>query len=375
MSLGIRHLLIGAAVIFTAPHLAAEDAAPAAQQAPAPKADVYVIRPVAQLPVHFEFPARLVSVSSAQVVARVEGVLLEQKFTEGELVRKGDALYRIEPDIYAATLREREADLAVARATQANAQREWERVEALFNDNAVSRKEYDATLAAHLSADASVSAAEARLETAKIDLAYTDVAAPISGIAGIKQSDVGNVVSPGTALVRITQTDPIHAEFAIPDSDMKKIRAALKSGKWSKLDGKEIKARFESGTLSAEGTVDFLSPVVDTATASVKARAAFSNPDNALMAGTFGRIRLDGLVRNNVVMVPQKAILQSPQGTIVFIVEAGKAAVRPVTLGDTEGENYIVEGPLQPGDQVIVNNFFRVKPGMPVAVDQTLNAE
>ena len=370
-----RHLLVCTFVLFGAAQLTAEESTPAARQAPAPKADVYVVRPVAKLPVHFEYPARLVSVDSAEVVARVKGVLLEQTYTEGAFVRKGDPLYRIEPDIYAATLRERKADLAVARAARTNANREWQRVEALYNDNAVSRKEYDAALAAHLSADASVTAAEARLETAKIDLNYTDVTAPISGIAGIKQTDVGNVVESGSALVRITRTDPIHAEFAIPDNDMKKINAALKSGRWSKSDGKEILARFESGGLSAEGTVDFMAPVVDAETASVKARAAFSNPDNVLMAGTFGRIRLDGLERNNVIMVPQKAVLQNPQGTIVFIVEDGKAAVRPVTLGDTQGENYIVEGPLRPGDRVIVNNFFRVKPGMPVTVDKTLNAE
>ncbi len=370
----LRTALVGTAFLLAAPHLMAETAAAAPQQAPAPKVDVYEVRPPAQLPVTFEYPARLQSMQSASVVARVTGVLLKQHYTEGSFVKQGTLLYTIEPDIYAAAVHEREADCAVAEALFTNAKRDWERVEALYKDKAISKKEYDASLATFERTKAELNAAKARLDSAKIDLNYTEVKAPVSGIAGKKATDVGNVVASGTPLVTITRTDPVYAEFSIPDSDMLKINAALQSGRWSKSSGDAFSAELRVGDLKRSGSVDYVAPVIDPKTAGVAARATIANRDNALMPGGFGRITLTGIQRNNAIMVPQKAVLQSPKGTIVFIVEEGKAAVRPVKLGDTEGENYIVEAPLRPGDKVIVNNFFRVKPGMAVAVDKTINA-
>ena len=370
----LQTVLAGTALLLIAPHLMAETAAAQAQQAPAPKVDVYEVRPPAQLPVAFEYPARLQSMQSATVVARVTGVLLKQHYAEGSFVKKGTLLYTIEPDIYAAAVHEREADCAVAEALFTNAKRDWERVEALYKDKAISKREYDASLAAYERTKAELNAAGARLESAKIDLGYTEVTAPISGIAGKKETDVGNVVTSGTPLVTITRTDPVYAEFSIPDKDMLKINAALQSGRWSKSVGSSFTAELNIGALKRTGSVDYVAPVVDAKTAGIAARATIANGDNALMPGSFGRITLSGIQRNSALIVPQKAVLQSPKGTIVFIVEGGKAAVRPVTLGDTDGENYIVEGPLRPGDQVIVNNFFRVKPGMAVAVDKTINA-
>jgi membrane fusion protein (multidrug efflux system) len=352
---------------------AASSAAPA--QMPAPRVDVYTIRPQSALPVTLEYPARIKSIRSATVVSRVTGVLMKKHYEEGSFVKEGKVLYTIEPDTYAATLHEREADLAVAEALFTNAERDWKRVEALYNDDAISRKEYDAALAAYERNKAECSAARARLESARIDLGYTEVKAPISGIAGKKATDVGNVVSAGTPLVTITQTDPVHAEFAIPDVDLFKINQALGSGRWNKGGKDHLDVSVNVGGTIMKGTVDYIAPTVNEKTASIDARAEFANADNALLPGSFGRLEITGLKRGNVTMVPQKAVLQNPKGTIVFIVEDGKAAVRPVKLGDTEGENYIVEGALKPGDLVIVNNFFRVKPGMQVTIDKTINAD
>ncbi|MBN2894533.1 MAG: efflux RND transporter periplasmic adaptor subunit [Campylobacterales bacterium] len=339
-------------------------AAPAAPAMPTPKADVYEVHRVAELPLSLEYPAKTQSKRFASVVARVEGVLLSQHFSEGAHVKAGDLLYRIEPDLYAAKVREAEANVAVAQALYDNATREWDRAQKLQADQAISQRDYDAALSGFERAKAELGAVQARLSTAQIDLGYTEVRAPIAGVALSKLVDTGNMVSPGTALVQIAQNNPIDAAFSIPQSDMAKLGGA-----------KKLKAALHVGFERLEGEVDFLSSIVDNKTASVQARATFANPEGRILSGSFGRIVLEAPARKDLLMVPQKAILQNPQGTIVFIVEEGKVGVRPVTLGESEGELFIVKGPLREGDRVIVNNFFRLKPGAPVEVDRVINAK
>ena len=354
---------------------AAESKQMAAQGAMAPKVDVYTVKTAAQMPISLEYPARLKSIRSATVVSRVSGVLMTKMYEEGSFVKKGELLYQIEPDRYAALVHEHEADLELQNALLEKAKRDWARAEALYADNALSKQDYDGALSAFQTAKAGVSAAKAKLASANVDLGYTQVTAPISGIAGMKETDLGNVASPGTPLVTITQTDPIYAEFSIPDVDRLKAMYALQNGRWSDAAKAGLKATLRVGSFTREGRIDFIDPVIDSKTSSVKARAVFKNPDALLMQGAFGRITVNGFVRNSVVMVPQKAVLQNPMGTIVFVIDDGKAAVRPVKLGDTAGDNFIVDQGLKEGDVVIVNNFFRVKPGMAVTIDKTVNGE
>ncbi len=348
------------------------------QEAQAPAGthvDVYVLPPAAQIPVVLEYPARLKSVRSATVVSRVSGVLQKKTFVEGSAVKKGTLLYRIEPDIYAALVREREADLDLQKSVLTKTKRDWERAQSLYKDKAISSKEYDAALSSYETATAEVNAAKAKLASARVDLDYTEVRAPISGIAGMKATDLGNVVSSGTPLVTITQTDPIHAEFSIPDVDFLKAQAAHDDGSWAASLQKKLKVALSLNAQSATGHIDYVAPVINDKTGTVQARAVFGNKKNALLPGAFGRVKIEGLVRNGALTVPQKAVLQNPLGTIVFVVEEGKAAVRPVTVGDTTGENFIVEKGLKAGETVIVNNFFRVRPGTPVIIDKTINIE
>ncbi len=367
-------LLLSAVMLFGASSLQAEESKPMAAQA-APMVDVYTVSRAAQMPISLEYPARLKSIRSAMVVARVSGVLMKKMYEEGSFVKKGSLLYTIESDIYAALVHEREADMALQEALLKKAQRDWERAEALYRDQALSMQEYDSALSAFETAKAGLNAAKAKLASANVDLGYTQVIAPISGIAGIKETDLGNVVSSGTALVNITQSDPILAEFSIPDVDRLKALYALQEGRWSDAGKDGLKAKLNVGGVVKEGTIDYIDPVIDAKTGSVKARAVFKNDDAFLMQGAFGRITVTGFVRNDVVMVPQKAVLQNPMGTIVFVIDEGKAAVRPVKLGDTAGDKFIVEEGLNEGDVVIVNNFFRVKPGMDVTIDKTLSGE
>lgn len=376
MSKTTAALLLAAAMASGISSLQAEEPKQAAVQAPtAPKVDVYRVEAAAQMPISLEYPARLKSIRSATVVSRVTGLLMNKMYEEGAFVKKGAPLYQIEPDRYAAVVHEYEADLALQDALLKKAQRDWERAEALYGDKALSKQEYDSALSAFETAKAGVNAAKAKLASANVDLGYTQVKAPISGIAGMKETDLGNVASPGTPLVTITQIDPIYAEFSIPDVDRLKEIYALQNGRWSEAAKKGLTATVSVGGFTREGRIDYIDPVIDKKTSSVKARAVFKNPDALLMQGAFGRITVNGFVRNAVLTVPQKAVLQNPMGTIVFVIDEGKAAVRPVKLGDTAGDNFIVEQGLNEGDVVIVNNFFRVKPGMAVTVDKTVNGE
>lgn len=368
-------VILSAALMAASPVALMADTAKTQQSQPAPKADAYEVRPIASLPIDLAYPARLQSIRSATVVSRVTGELRSMHYNEGEPVEQGALLYRIEPDVYAAAVHEAEADVALAEATLTNAERDWERAKALHADRAISQKAYDAARAAYAVAKAEVGAANARLATAQVAMTYTEVKAPIAGIAGMKQTDLGNVVSEGTPLVAITQLDPIYAAFSIPDVDWLKAKAAMRSGEWGTGQDHKLQVTLKLGRLTQRGEVDYIAPVVDEATSSVKVRARFDNPDGALMPGAFGHVTLDGLKRRNVVMIPQKAVLQTPNGTIVFLEQNGVAAPRPIVLGDAQGQSFIVESGLQSGDRVIVNNFFRVKPGQPVQIDTMVDVQ
>lgn len=352
-------------------HAQSAQKAPAAQTQPVPKVDVYIVHPAQALPVEFAYPTRLSAFQNATVTSRVTGVLMKKLYTEGSFIKKGQSLYQIEPDNYAATVNEKTADVDVKQAAFLNANREWERVQNLFQNNAISKKEHDAALSAFEMAKADVNAAKARLESARIDLGYTSVKAPISGIVGLKQIDIGNVVAPGTPLVSITQVDPIYAEFSIPDVDLHKAGRSLQS--LAKSDNLKVSLDYNGRTFG--GVIDYIDPIINTKTGSVKIRAKLQNPDNLLIPGAFGRIKIEGIQSAAAITVPQKAVLQNKMGTIVMVVENGIVGVRPVQLGKKTGENFIITRGLKAGDTVIVNNFFHIKPGTPAAVDKVINAK
>jgi len=361
------------AALMTGTLLQAENAAPPAM--PAPHADAYVVKAIPKSDVVLSYPARLKSIRSATVVSRVTGVLQKKYFTEGSFVKAGTPLYRIEPDLYAAAVNEQKSEVTLQEAQYNKADRDWKRAQALYQDSAISVQEHDAALSEYETAKAQVNAAKAQLQTRELELGYTKVTAPISGITGLKQTDIGNVVNAGTPLVTITQTDPIYALFSIPSGDLQKARVANKEGRWSWGDKGRLKAVIDVAGIKVTGDIDYIAPVADVETGSVNVRARFANADNMLLPGAFGRVTIEGIVRNNVIMIPQKSVLQNPMGTIVFVVKEGKAAVRPVVLGDPVGNSYVVLQGLGDGDEVIVNNFFRVKPGMPVIIDKTVDAE
>jgi membrane fusion protein (multidrug efflux system) len=338
--------------------------------------DVYKITEPKDFPVELEYPARTKTISSVTLVARVSGVLQSMLFTEGQSVKEGDLLFKIEPDIYEAEVTAAQALLEQAMAQLNKTERDWKRINALYEAQVASEQDRDNSLSAYEIAQSLVSAAKARLQQAMINLNYTDVRATSSGVTGLRDVDVGNFVNSGTPLVILTQIDPIYVDFSLPDIDFLKTKYELKSGNWSNI-GKILTAWLITGNgkYNKKGEVNFLDTNIDEKTASVKARAIFSNPDGRIFPGQFVRIKIEGLKRKNTITVPQQSVIQNPEGTIVFIVENGKIAIRPVVIGDSSGANFIVEKGLNSGDMVVVNNFFKIRPDMPVKIDKTINKE
>lgn len=347
------------------------------QQVPmAPKVDVYIVKEQKQAPVSLEYPARIQSLKEITITARVSGVLEKQFYKEGAKLLRGAPMYKIEPTIYEADVAAKKANLSVVTAMYEKAQKDWDRARGLYEEKAISEQDKDTVYFAYVTAKANVDVARAELDKVQVNLDYTDVKSTINGVAGMKLVDVGDYVSVGTPLVKMTQIDPIYAEFSIPNINKIKEKYALKYGSFKDLQDAKLKAILvvDGKEYEQEGRIDYVASHVDSATATLKARAVFKNPNAKLIAGEFAKIKIIGVVSNNVLSVPQKAVLQNPLGTIVFVVVDGKVAIKPVKIIEASGDKFIVQG-VQPKDVVIVNNFFRIKPNTLVTIDKTINAQ
>lgn len=372
----IKGLLVVSALALTtiSGNLFAEEKAAAANKMPAPKADVYIVPKAQDLKIDLKYPAQIKSFQNVQVYSRVLGVLEEQRFVEGDRVEQGQSLFKIEDALYQAKVDAAEASVQMSQATLDNATRNWNRIQKLYKSKSVSTEQRDNALSVYEEALGALAMAKAQLRQAKIDLNYTKVKSPISGVTGLKKVDTGNLVTanPPMELVTITNNDKVYIDFSVPLSDYKNVKNGLwvlpESGKIDvtiSVDGKPVLTK---------GNVDFIDENIDKNTSTVKMRAIVDNKNNILMPGTFVRIGLNGIVQKNVITIPQKALLQNPLGTVVFVENNGVAGVKPVLIGNESGDKFIVVGgPLQSGDKVIVNNFFRVKAGSPVTVDKIIN--
>lgn len=359
--------------LLLVPMMASGAAPEGAKKMPPPKADIYVVPQPTDLAIELKYPAQVKAYQSVIAYSRVLGVLEEKSFTEGQAVKKGDLLFKIEDDIYKAKVDAARASVKMNEATLENAKRDWERIKKLFKKRAVSAEQRDSALFTYEEALAGMAAAKAGLAEAEVDYNYTQVKAPISGIAGMKRVDIGDLVTqnPPMGLVSITQNDKMYIDFSVPLSDYKNV----KSGLWSmSKDALEVEVINNGKTMTKKGNVDFVDVNIDKATSTIKMRAIIDNSDHALMAGDFIRVVVKGISQKGVITIPQRAMLQNPMGTVVFIEENGVAGVRPVVVGKESGDKYVViGGALKSGDRVIVNNFFKVKPGQPLQVDKIIN--
>ncbi len=337
---------------------------------PVPHVDVYRVGIVHNKPVLITYPARLKSYKVANIVAQVDGVILKRYFKEGSHVKKGQVLFRIDPSIYAARVSEAEAEVEKAKAVLYKARRDYVRYKNLYAKNAVSKEKLDDVTSAYKNALASLMVAKASLRAAEVDLKHTDVRATISGIAGEKLLSVGDYARVGERLVTIKQTNRIYAYFSFPSSDIELMRKMEALGRWKEL--KPCRAIIYLDGKLYRGIVDYTDSSIDPSTSTLKARAVFKNSGGSLMPGEFVRIKVSCALQKSLLFVPSEAVIQMGNNQIVFVVSHGRVSVRPVKTREVEGGFIVMRG-LKPGDLVVVDNLFRMRPGEPVKIDRIIN--
>ena len=326
------------------------------------------------LPATFEYTGQTLGSREVEVRARVTGILLARNFTEGGAVAKGQSLFTIDPAPFVAAAVRADADVAGAEARLAQARKNAARLKPLYAEKAVSQKEFDDATSAEAIADADLKAAKARMTEAQLNLLYTKVESPAAGIAGRAQRSEGTLVSgPDVLLTTVTQVDPIWVSFGIPDNDQLRLNSETDAGRLELPKGGrfEVSVKLADGTLVAQtGKLNFSDVRVSGATGTSETRAEIPNPKGVLRPGQFVRVTLKGALRPNAVTVPQRAVLEGPQGKFVYLLGAeSKAEPRPVQVGDWAGDEWIINAGLKAGDKVIVDGVARIfAPGSPVRV-------
>ena len=326
----------------------------------------YIVVQPTSVAVTTELPGRTTAFESSEVRPQVSGIIHRRYFTEGALVRKGQPLYQIDPSLYRAATSQAQANLASAAASEEAARIKAERYKPLADIQAVAKQDYTDAAAAARQAKAAVAQNRAALDTAKINLRFTTVPAPISGRIGRSLFTEGALVTASQTdpLTTIQRLDPIFVDIQQSSADLLKLRRALSSGDRTPSHA-DVHLTLEDGSPYAMvGSLEFSEVVVDQTTGTVTLRARFPNPQGLLLPGMFVRATLTQSVDNTAYLVPQTAVSRDPQGNAtVFVLGPGdKAVPRTVKANTTQGIYWIVTDGLNPGDKVITEGIGRLKP-------------
>jgi membrane fusion protein (multidrug efflux system) len=340
------------------------------QQMPPPQVGVITLK-AQTVPLTKDLVGRLSAVRSADVRARVPGVLLKRTYEEGTDVKKGQLLFQIDPAPLQAALGAAQASLSQAQASYTNAKVNAGRARELAPKGYVSKADLDNALAAERSASAAVQQARASVQSAKINLGYADVRSPIDGRAGQQQVTEGALVGQGdaTLLTTVEQIDPLYVNFTMSVAELEQLRQAQGQGSVS-LAGtasSSVRITLPDGSAYGEpGTLDFSSTAVDPATGAVKLRARIPNAQRRLLPGMYVTLEASLGQRHNVFVVPQAAVLRDTVGAYVFAVDANDKVVRhDITTSTMDHGNWVVTGGLKAGEKVIVSGVQNVKEGAP----------
>jgi len=339
----------------------------AQQGAQVPQVTVFVVKS-APLAVTTELPGRTDAFRVAEVRPQVSGIILRRNFVEGSDVKAGDSLYQIDPASYQAAYDSAKGELVKAEAAANIAHLTVKRYVPLVGTQYVSRQEYDQAVANARQADASVTAAQAGVETARINLAYTKVSSPINGRIGKSSVTEGALVTNGqaSALATVQQLDPIYVDVTQSSNDFMQ----LKQSSLQKGDGtSSVELLMENGQPYAEkGTLQFSDVTVDESTGSITLRAVFPNPKHMLLPGMFVRARIDEGVQPNAILVPQQGVTRTPRGDATVLVVNAKEQVetRSVVAPQAIGDRWLITNGLKEGDRIIISGLQKVHPGATV---------
>jgi membrane fusion protein (multidrug efflux system) len=314
------------------------------------------------VPVSFEAVGRTEGSREVQVRARVSGILERQLYNEGDAVPAGAPLFRIERAPFEIELQQARGTLAEATARDELSQQEHERLKRLADRRAISQKEADQAASAARQSSAAVQVAQARVRQAELNLSYTNVTAPIGGVTGRALQSIGSLVAPNNdsaLLTTLTRGDPIWVRFALSEVEFARVRG----GDQKAID---VKLELADGSAYAQsGKLNFAASTVDTSTGTVQMRAELPNPKLGLLPGQFVRVRVVAGTQQAFV-VPQAAVMQNESGRFVWVSDGGKATQRPIRAGNWIGNDWVVLDGLKSGDNVIVDNLVRLRPGTPV---------
>ena len=323
------------------------------------------------IPANMSYVGRSVANNTVELRARVTGILLERPYQAGQVVKKDDLLFLIDPREFEATRDSAKARVAQAEAQVAKTAAELKRTEPLAKAGAASQSDLDGAIAGSLAALADRDAAKASLVKAELDLSFATITAPFSGIAGKATVDPGALVSPSSGtLAVLDEVDPIAVEFTVSEAELVRMRSDLTSGKLKSpgIDHLLVKATLVDGSqLPDEGRIAYRDVRIKPETGTALIRATFPNAKGQLRAGQFIRLTITGATRVGVLLVPQTAVLQSPTGANLYVIDAeGKAEVRKISLGAWQADRWEIRDGLKAGDQVVVDGVQRVRAGAPV---------
>lgn len=320
-----------------------------------------------RVPISVEAVGQIEGSKEVEVRARVTGILLKRLYNEGDLVRAGAPMFKIDPAPFEIALAQAKAQLAQEQARNEQSKRESGRLKQLAEQKAISQKEYDDATSNLKLSDATLPAVEAKVREAELNLSYTNVAAPVSGASGRAARSEGSLISAGadSLLTTINQVDPIWVRFSLSESDLAKLpqRRLVRGAQV------EVNLILADGTrYPGKGRLNFAATQIDARLGTQQLRAEFDNAKGQLLPGQFVRTQLVAGQRDNVFLVPQTAVMEAEAGYMLFVMDKeGKAALRPVQLGDWIGSDWMVLGGLAAGDRVIVDNLLKLRAGVPVS--------
>jgi membrane fusion protein (multidrug efflux system) len=346
------------------------------QQRPAPAVEVLEVAPQT-VEVTTQLPGRTSAYRVAQVRPQVSGVLLERKFEEGTYVEQGQQLYQIDPAVYEAELASAKAEVERAKAVLRSSELRYKRFAELLDENAVSQDEFDSAEATFYENKAAVALAEAQLQTARINLEYTRVNAPISGIVGRSNFTEGALVTASQAepLVTINQLDPIYVDISQSSKAFLQLKADIAAGRIEANPNGNAPVRLKLNGLdySEEGELLFSEVSVDEDTGAILLRAEFPNPGNQLYPGMFVRAEVSEGTLNKALLVPQQAVSRDPRGRpfVMVVGDNNKVEQRMIETERAIGSDWLVSSGLQQGEKVVVAGLQNIQPGAEVRIDDS----